>query len=98
MTSDAELLEQVEAASRDAFALAQAKADGGSDDLATRARELDHVLDELVPAIQQVHGEVASVIQHKWTDARADVLWVLSNGTVPTSLRLGSYLRERHQD
>ena len=98
MTGEAELLEQVEAASRDAFELARAKADGGGDDLSDRARRLDQVLDDLVPAIQGVDGDAAAVMQEKWTDARADVLWVLSDGTMPTSLRLGSYLREQRRD
>jgi hypothetical protein len=97
MTSARELLEEVEDLSRRAYELARAQADGDSAaDVERRedATAIDRRLDELVPSIQCIDDPQVAAIQEAWTDARSDVMWVLSGGTLPASLRLGAYLRE----
>jgi hypothetical protein len=97
--SDGDLLGRVEGLSREAYALARAKADGGAEqgDLRNQAEAIDRELDELVPTIQAATGDEVEAIRTVWTDARSDVMWVLSDGDLPTSLRLGAYLRDRER-
>ena len=95
MSGLSDLLAEVERLSRDAYALARSKADGETGDIAERAAAIDHRLDDLIPVIQSAQGDAVTAIQSAWTDARADALWAMSDGTMPTSLRLGAYIRDR---
>jgi outer membrane murein-binding lipoprotein Lpp len=82
---------EVEGVSQEAYALARAKADGASGELTAQARTLDARLDELLPEVRDASG----AIQAAWTDARADLTWVMADGATPTSLRLAAYIRDR---
>jgi hypothetical protein len=86
---------EVEGVSQDAYALARAKADGANGDLSAQARTLDARLDELLPEVRDARGASVGAIQAAWTDARADLTWVMADGETPTSLRLAAYIRDR---
>ena len=85
----------VQELSQRAYSLAQeaASAAGESEGRKELAREMNGYLDELVPLIQAAPPQDQQMLQSAWTDARQDLLYVLSSGKMPTSLRLHHYLR-----
>lgn len=79
---------------RAAYELAKqsASGEGDRDEMKRQAREMDGFLDELVPRIQAAPLDDQQPLKDAWTDARQDVSYVLSDGQLPTSLRLFHYL------
>jgi hypothetical protein len=92
-----DLRQSVEELNRAAFDLArQAAADPDSfSELEPRARQMNRFLDELVPLIQAAAPTDQPSLQAQWTEARQDVLYLLSSGRGPTSLRLYHFLQSR---
>jgi|tagenome__1003787_1003787.scaffolds.fasta_scaffold20846818_2 hypothetical protein len=93
--SGADLGREIDAIREEALEAGVAVAEaGGAADPARerRARELDERLEELWPAVDASPGEERRELVREWTDARMDLLFVLSGGTAPASLRLGHRL------
>jgi hypothetical protein len=92
-----DLKKAVHELSRAAYDLAKdaARNQGEQAKLETRAREMDSFLDELVPHIQAAPPDDQPELQAEWTDARQDITYVLSGGTLPTSIRMHHYLQSQ---
>ena len=89
-----DLMKSVHELSWAAFDLAKQAAENKSAkaELEARAREIDSFLNELIPHIQAASPDEQPVLQTDWMDARQDVRYVLSGGTMPTSIRMYHYL------
>lgn len=81
--------------SYDAFRLAQTAAASAEDILALkrRAREMNTQLDELDALIEGAPAGEQAALRKAWSDARLDVGYVLSGGTLPKSVRMGFFLQ-----
>ncbi|HEX9988458.1 MAG TPA: hypothetical protein VGE45_08280 [Chloroflexia bacterium] len=85
----------VTAVSYDAFRLAQTAATsaGSSSALKRRAREVNTQLNELDALIEDAPTGEQAALRKAWSDARLDVGYVLSGGTLPKSSRMGLFLQ-----
>ena len=92
-----ELQKTVIGVSNQAFELAQQAVQGRGDQNGrmSHARELNTRLDELLPQVQNAPANIQPTLSAAWTDARLDIGYVLSNGTLPgTSTRLHYFLED----
>jgi len=82
--------------SNEAFELAQHEVamQGDRNDREQRAKAIDQRLDALWPKLQEATAFDPGLTQ-AWSDARLDLLYVLSSGTLSTSTRLFQFLEER---
>lgn len=81
--------------SYDAFRLAQSAATSPEETpvLKRRAREVNTQLDELDALIESAPAGEQAALRKAWSDARLDVGYVLSGGTLPKSSRMGFFLQ-----
>src|SRR5688500_16560110 len=82
--------------SSEAFTLAKQMVDGVEDRAALQqqAGGINARLKELWPVVDAAPTAVRADLTNAWSNARADVDYVLSGGTLPTSTRLHHYMRE----
>lgn len=99
MTEDKEedLSSEINRISQDAFALAQAASTSRDDweEYKQRAREINEILDRMLPEIQGASLPERQALIQDWNDARLDVGFVLSGGELATSTRLFHFLEGR---
>lgn len=98
-TKDADLNRDIQRFSMKALELAKAVVDGAATaDDAEKAKELSAKLPEFAASARELAPAYRESAMKALSEARLDLAYVAANGGIPSSIRLGWYIKDKGEE
>ena len=98
-TKDADLNRDIQRFSMQALELAKAVVDGAAGgDAAEKAKELSGQLPEFAATARELAPAYREGAMKALSEARLDLAYVAANGGIPSSIRLGWYIKDKGEE
>ena len=98
-TKDSDVNRDIQRFSMEAFELAKGVADGSSSpESAAKAKELAAKLPDVSATAKELPDAYRAGAMKALSEARLDLSYVAANGAIPSSVRLGWYIKEKGEE